>query len=155
MLTQSYMRTYGIDVVTTRCSNNYWPYQDNEKLIPLFIHRLTNKQKVPLYGDGKNVRDRLYVEDHCDAIREVFTTWKSWEAYNVWGNNEYSNREITDILLDAFNVWDESIEYVEDRAGHDRRYAIDNTKITRDLWRSPKVTFEKWIQQTIEWYMNR
>lgn len=152
MLTHAFQRTYWVDVVITRCSNNYGPYQFNEKLIPLFIHKLMNSEKVPLYGDGKNVRDRLYVEDHCDAIREVFTKWISWEAYNIWGNNEYSNREITNILLEAFWKWEESIEYVTDRAGHDRRYAIDNTKITSTLGRSPKITFEKWIIKTIDRY---
>lgn len=152
MLTQAYARTYWVEVVTTRCSNNYGPYQDEEKLIPLFIWRLLKDEKVPLYGDGKNVRDRLYVEDHCDAIREVFTKGKSWEVYNVWGNNEYSNLEITNILLKAAGKDESSIEYVEDRAGHDRRYAIDNTKITSELWRAPQVTFEEWIQKTIARY---
>ena len=152
MLTHAYHRTYGTDTVVTRCSNNYGPYQFVEKLIPLFIQKLSSDQKVPVYGDGKNVRDRLYVEDHCDAIREVFTRGKSWEVYNIWGNNEYSNLEITKILLSAFGKDDSSIEYVEDRAGHDRRYAIDNTKITTQLGRSPKITFEEGIQMTIEWY---
>ena len=155
MLTQAYARTYGVDVVTTRCSNNYGPYQDIEKLIPLFIHKLMHNDHVPLYGDGKNVRDRLYVEDHCDAIWEVFTKGKSWEVYNVGGNNEYSNRAITDILLAAFDKGEESIIYVEDRAGHDRRYAIDNTKITTELGRSPQVNFEEGIQKTIERYRKR
>ncbi len=152
MITHAFHRTYGVDIIITRCSNNYWPYQDTEKLIPRFINLLMNWEKVPLYWDGKNVRDWLYVEDHCDAIWKVFNKWESWEVYNIWWNNEYSNREITDILLWAFDKWEESIQYVEDRAGHDRRYAIDNTKITTQLWRSPKITFEEWIQKTIERY---
>ena len=155
MLVHAYRRTYGLDTTVTRCSNNYWPYHDTEKLIPLFIHRLMNNEKVPVYGDGKNVRDRLYVEDHCDAIRTVFATGKSGEIYNVWGNNEYSNLEITHILLEAFGKDESSIEYVQDRAGHDRRYAIDNTKITTQLGRSPQITFEEGIQKTIERYKNR
>jgi len=152
MLTHAYHRTYGTDVVITRCSNNYGPYQDTEKLIPLFIHRLMHDEKVPLYGDGKNVRDWLYVEDHVDAIWEVFTRGSSWEVYNVWWNNEYSNLEITNILLESFGYGEEHIEYVEDRAGHDRRYAIDNTKITTELGWSPQVSFEEGIQKTIQWY---
>jgi len=151
-LTHAYHRTYGTDITITRCSNNYGPYHDREKLIPHFIEKLQHDQKVPVYGDGKNVRDRLYVEDHCDAVWEVFTRGTSGEVYNVWGNNEYSNLEITKILLEAFDKDETSIEYVEDRAGHDRRYAIDNTKITTELGRSPKVTFEQWIQKTIQRY---
>lgn len=152
MLVHAYHRTYGVDTVVTRCSNNYGPYQDAEKLIPLFIQRLMRDQQVPLYGDGKNVRDWLYVEDHCDAIREVFTKGSTGEIYNIGGNNEYSNRQITDILLSAFGKWEESIKYVEDRKWHDRRYAINNTKITNELWWSPKVTFEEGIQRTIQRY---
>lgn len=152
MLTHAYHRTFWVDTVVTRCSNNYGPYQDTEKLIPRFISLLMQGENVPLYGDWLNVRDWLFVEDHCDAIRTVFNEWVAWEVYNVWWNNEYSNRAITDILLAWFNKGEESIDYVEDRAGHDRRYAIDNTKITTELWWSPKVTFEEWIQKTIEWY---
>ena len=155
MLVHAYHRTYGMDTTVTRCSNNYGPYHDKEKLIPLFIDRLMNDQKVPVYGDGKNVRDRLYVADHCDAIWEVFNRGESGQVYNVWGNNEYSNLEITKILLEAFGKDETSIEYVEDRAGHDRRYAIDNTKITTELWWSPQVTFEEGIQQTIQRYKNK
>jgi dTDP-glucose 4,6-dehydratase len=152
MLTHAFARTYGIDTVITRCSNNYWPHQDTEKLIPRFISLLIEWKNVPLYGDGKNVRDWLYVWDHCEAIREVFMKWKSDQVYNIWWNNEYSNREITDIILWAFGKWEECIVYVEDRKWHDRRYAIDNTKITKELERSPSVTFEEWIVQTIQRY---
>ena len=154
MLVHAYHRTYGTDTSVTRCSNNYGPYHDKEKLIPLFIDKLMNDEKVPVYGDGKNVRDRLYVEDHCDAIWEVFTKGTSWEVYNVGGDNEYTNLEITNILLEAFGKNESSIEYVEDRAGHDRRYAIDNTKITRELGWSPKISFEEGIQMTVQWYKN-
>lgn len=155
MLVHAYHRTYGLDTTVTRCSNNYGPYHDKEKLIPLFIDRLMQDQKVPVYWDGKNVRDRLYVEDHCDAIWTVFTKGNSGEIYNVGWNNEYSNLEITKILLEAFGRDENSIEYVEDRAGHDRRYAIDNTKITTELGWSPQVSFEDGIQRTIEWYKQR
>ena len=155
MLTSAYGRTYGLDITITRCSNNYWPYHDREKLIPHFIHKLMNDQQVPVYGDGSNVRDWLYVQDHCDAIWEVFDKGVSGEIYNVWGNNEYSNLEITHILLQAFGKDETSIVYVADRLGHDTRYAIDNTKITTQLWRSPQVVFPEGIQKTIQRYKER
>lgn len=154
MLTHAYNRTYWVETVVTRCSNNYGPNQDTEKLIPRFISLLVKDESVPLYGDWLNVRDWLYVEDHCDALWQVFEKGISWEVYNIWWNNEHSNRYITDLLLESFWKGEESIDYVEDRLWHDRRYAIDNSKITRELWRSPVYTFEEWIKKTIEYYKN-
>ena len=155
MIVKAYWRTFLIDYTITRCSNNYWPNQDDEKLIPHFIDLLKNDKKVTVYGDGSNIRDWLYVEDHCDAIWEVFTKAKSKEIYNIWGNNEYTNLEITKLILKE--MWkDESyIEFVEDRAGHDVRYAIDANKIQKDLWWFPKIKFEEWIIKTIKFYLNK
>lgn len=154
MLTQAFGRTYGIDVVISRCSNNYGPLQDSEKLIPHFIHKLLHKQKVPLYGDGWNIRDRLHVSDHCKAVWTIFSDAKSWSIYNVGGNNELTNKQITYILLDQFGMWDEMIQFVTDRPGHDRRYAIDSSRLQRDLGRTPTVSFDLGIQETIQWYTN-
>jgi dTDP-glucose 4,6-dehydratase len=152
-LVKAYWRTFKINYTISRCSNNYWPNQDNEKLIPHFIDLLRNNQKVTLYWDWSNVRDRLYVEDHCDAIREVFTKAENWSIYNIWWNNEYTNLEITKLILKE--LWkDESyIWFVTDRPGHDRRYAIDATKIKNELWWELKVKFEEWIKRTIKYYM--
>ena len=155
LLVKSYGRTFWIDYVITRCSNNYWPNQDNEKLIPHFIDLIRNNEKVTIYWDWSNIRDRLYVEDHCDAIWEVFNKSKNNWIYNIWWNNEYTNLEITKLILKE--MWkDESyISFVEDRAWHDIRYAIDATKIEKDLWWKPKVMFEQWIIKTIKYYLNK
>lgn len=155
MLVKAYGRTFKIDYVISRCSNNYWSNQDNEKLIPHFIDLLRNNKPVTVYGDGSNIRDRLFVEDHCDAIREIFTKAKSWSIYNIWWNNEYTNLEITKILLKE--MWkDESyISYVTDRPGHDKRYAIDASKLKNELWREPKVIFDGWIKKTIQFYLSK
>lgn len=153
ILVQAYGRTYGIDYTITRCSNNYGAHQNTISLIPLFIAKIRNNEKVPLYGDGSNIRDWLYVEDHCDAIWEVFTRARRWSLYNVGGNNEYSNLEITKILLHALWKWEELISFVPDRPGHDKRYAIDATKIKNELGWFPKVKFEEGIQKTIQYYL--
>jgi dTDP-glucose 4,6-dehydratase len=152
LLTLAYHRTFWLNVSVSRCSNNYGPNQDKEKLIPHFIWLLTNNQKVTLYWDGKNIRDWLYVEDHCDAIWTIFNDWKSWIVYNIGGNTEKTNLEITKEILSG--VWlDETwISFVKDRLWHDRRYAIDASKIKSELWREPKYNFEKWIKSTIEFY---
>jgi len=152
MLTQAFSRTFGIDTVTSRCSNNYGPLQDNEKLIPHFINKLIHGEKVPLYGDGANIRDRLHVHDHCHAIWTIFHNAQNGGIYNVGGNNELSNKEITHILLDSFGFWDEMVEFVADRLGHDRRYAIDGSKLEQDLWRKPQISFDLGIKDTIQWY---
>ena len=154
MLVRAFYETYKLPVLTTRCSNNYGPYQYPEKLIPFFISRLLNGEKVPVYGDGLNVRDWLYVYDHCAAIDTVLHQGTIGEVYNVGGHNEKTNMEITHLILDAMGKDESSIEYVQDRLGHDRRYAISNDKITSELGWEPSVTFEQGIKMTIDWYLN-
>jgi len=152
-LVRSYFHTFHMPLLTTRCSNNYGPYHFPEKLIPLFVTNLMEDKQVPLYGDGKNVRDWLYVEDHCDAIYTVLNKGTFGEAYNVGGNNEMNNRQITEIILKAMDKpWEKYVKYVQDRPGHDRRYAIDATKIKRELGWEPKYRFESAIKTTIQWY---
>lgn len=154
MLVRAYHETFSLPVLNTRCSNNYGPYQYPEKLIPFFISRLLNGQKVPVYGDGLNVRDWLYVYDHCEAIDVVLHKGKIGEVYNIGGHNEKTNIEITRLILNAMGKDESSIEYVQDRLGHDRRYAISNDKITSELGWSPSLTFEEGIKLTIDWYLN-
>lgn len=154
LLVMAYHHTFGLNVNITRCSNNYGPYQFPEKLIPLFItNALANKQ-VPLYGDGLNIRDWLFVEDHCSAIDTVLHKGKNGEIYNVGGNNEKTNKYITDTILNYLGKDASLIKYVSDRLGHDRRYAIDATKIKEDLGWQPQYKFEQAIEKTIEWYLN-
>lgn len=154
MLTRAYYETYKLPVLNTRCSNNYGPYQYPEKLIPFFISQLLKGEKVPVYGDGLNVRDWLYVYDHCEAIDVVLHKGKVGEVYNIGGHNEKTNMEITHLILDAMGKDESSIKYVEDRLGHDRRYAISNDKITSELGWKPSLTFEEGIKITIDWYLN-
>lgn len=154
LLVRAYFETYKMPVLITRCSNNYGPYQYPEKLIPFFISQLLKGEKVPVYGDGLNVRDWLYVYDHCAAIDTVLHKGKFGEVYNIGGHNEKTNMEITKIILEAMGKDESSIKYVEDRLGHDKRYAIDNTKIQTELGWEPSLTFEEGIKLTIEWYLN-
>ncbi len=154
MLVRAYHETYGMFTLNTRCSNNYGPYQYPEKLIPFFISKLLKDEKVPVYGDGLNVRDWLYVYDHCEAIDVVLHKGKSGEIYNIGGHNEKTNMEITRLILDAMGKDESSIEFVKDRLGHDRRYAISNDKITSELGWAPSITFEEGIKLTIDWYLN-
>ena len=155
VLVRSYFHTHDMPVVTTRCSNNYGPYCFPEKAIPLFVTNLMEGKKIPLYGDGLNVRDWLFVEDHCDAIHTVLTNGEPGEVYNVGGNNELTNRGLVEKILAAMGkTWDEGVEHVKDRAGHDRRYAIDAGKIKRELGWEPKHRFEDAIRLTIDWYKN-
>ncbi|MBQ9789071.1 MAG: dTDP-glucose 4,6-dehydratase [Lentisphaeria bacterium] len=154
MLVRAYHETYGLPTLNTRCSNNYGPYQYPEKLIPFFISRLLKNEKVPVYGDGLNVRDWLYVYDHCEAIDVVLNKGRVGEVYNIGGHNEKTNMEITHLILEAMGKDDASIEYVADRLGHDRRYAISNDKITAELGWKPSLTFEEGIKITIDWYLN-
>ncbi len=154
LLVRAYYETYKMPVLITRCSNNYGPYQYPEKLIPFFISQLLKGEKVPVYGDGMNVRDWLYVYDHCAAIDAVLHKGRVGEVYNIGGHNEKTNLEITRIILEAMGKDESSIKYVEDRLGHDRRYAIDNTKIQTELGWEPSVTFEEGIKLTIDWYLN-
>src|SRR5688500_614908 len=152
-LVRSYFHTFHLPVLTTRCSNNYGPYQFPEKLIPLFVTNLMEGKKVPLYGDGLNVRDWLYVTDHCEALWTVLNRGQFGEVYNIGGNNEIPNRRITEVILKEMGKgWDESVQYVKDRPGHDRRYAIDAGKIKRELGWEPKHRFEDAIRTTIKWY---
>ena len=154
LLVRAYFETYKMPVLNTRCSNNYGPYQYPEKLIPFFISQLLKGEKVPVYGDGMNVRDWLYVYDHCSAIDTVLHKGKVGEVYNIGGHNEKTNLEITRIILDAMGKDENSIKYVEDRLGHDKRYAIDNHKIQSELGWEPSLTFEEGIKLTIDWYLN-
>lgn len=154
MLARAYFETFKVPVLITRCSNNYGPYQYPEKLIPFFISKLLKGEKVPVYGDGLNVRDWLYVYDHCSAIDTVLHKGEVGEVYNVGGHNEKTNLEITKLILNAMGRDENSIEYVKDRLGHDRRYAICNDKIISQLGWQPSLTFEEGIKLTIDWYLN-
>ena len=152
LLARSYHRTHGMDVVITRCSNNYGTHHFPEKLIPLFITNLIEGKKVPVYGTGENIRDWLHVDDHCRGIFSVLMNGHSGEVYNIGGGRELTNNEITVLILEAMNVDESSIEYVEDRKGHDLRYSVDWTKINRELGYQPLVNFEDGLKQTIQWY---
>ena len=154
MLVRAYKETYKLPTLITRCSNNYGPYQYPEKLIPFFISQLLKDEKVSVYGDGKNVRDWLYVYDHCEAIDVVLHKGRLGEVYNVGGHNEKTNIEITHLILNAMGKDESYIKFVEDRLGHDRRYAISNDKISSELGWSPKVDFENGIKMTIDWYLS-
>ncbi|MEG0848062.1 MAG: dTDP-glucose 4,6-dehydratase [Niameybacter sp.] len=153
LMVRAYHETYGLPINITRCSNNYGPYQHTEKLIPLMITHCKQDKKLPVYGDGMQIRDWLYVEDHCSAIDIVLHKGINGEVYNVGGNNEKANIEIVKLIISNLHKSEELIDYVADRPGHDRRYAIDNTKITSELGWAPKYSFEEGIQQTIDWYM--
>lgn len=153
MLVRAYFMTYGLPTNITRCSNNYGPYQFPEKLIPLMINNALKDKSLPIYGDGKQVRDWLYVEDHCRAIEAVLHRGRIGEVYNIGGNNEKQNIEMVEIILKYLNKGEKLITHVRDRLGHDIRYAIDNTKITTELGWSPMYSFEEGIDRTISWYM--
>lgn len=151
LLVRAYFQTYGLNVSSTRCSNNYGPYQFPEKVIPLFLTNLMRGKKVPLYGDGMNIRDWLFVTDHCHGIQIVAERGVAGEAYNIGGGEELTNRELTDRLLTAMGAGWDMVEFVEDRKGHDRRYSLDDTKI-RQLGYAPSVGFEEGLARTVEWY---
>jgi len=152
-LARSYYHTFDMPVLITRCSNNYGPYQFPEKLIPLFVTNLIEGKRVPLYGDGMHVRDWLHVEDHCQALWLALTRGKPGEVYNIGGDCQLTNRAITEIILrEMGKSWDTSVDNVEDRPGHDRRYAIDAGKIERDLGWAPRRRFAEEIRATIAWY---
>jgi dTDP-glucose 4,6-dehydratase len=152
LLARSYNKTHGMDVVITRCSNNYGTHHFPEKLIPLFITNLMEGKKVPVYGTGENVRDWLHVDDHCRGIYQVLINGTPGEVYNIGGGRELTNNEITRLILEAMGADDSSIEYVKDRKGHDLRYSVDWTKINREMGYEPKVKFEDGLKETIEWY---
>jgi len=154
LLARAYHHTFGLDVLTTRCSNNFGPYQFPEKVIPLFVTNLIEGQPVPLYGDGKNVRDWLHVDDHCEAILAVLERGRSGEVYNIGGNNERSNLELTHMILKIMGKGPEMIRHVPDRPGHDRRYAIDASKIERELgWRPTRSAWPAALEATVRWYV--
>src|SRR5690625_3780883 len=152
-LARSYHETFGLPVNITRCSNNYGPYHFPEKLIPLTISRVLNDEKVPVYGDGKNIRDWLHVYDHCTAIDLILHEAESGEVYNIGGHNERTNLEVVKTIIKALNKSEDLIEFVEDRLGHDKRYAIDPTKLEKLGWK-PEYTFDTGIEQTINWYLD-
>ena len=154
MMVRAYHNTYGLPVNITRCSNNYGPYQFPEKLIPLMIHNTETDKALPIYGDGMQIRDWLHVRDHCAAIYTVLKKGTAGEVYNIGGNNEKANIEIVKLILNTLGKGESLITYVQDRPGHDRRYAIDNTKITTELGWRPAYTFEQGINETIAWYQN-
>lgn len=154
LIALSYYETFGMDISITSCSNNYGPYQFPEKLIPLMVTNAMEEKNLPIYGDGLNVRDWLHVEDHCQAIDLVLRKGRAGEIYNIGGHNERTNNEIVHLIVDYLHAPEELITYVEDRLGHDRRYAIDPTKIETELGWEPKYTFDSGIIETIEWYKN-
>jgi dTDP-glucose 4,6-dehydratase len=164
MIVRSYHHTYGMNTVITNCSNNYGPKQHNEKLIPTVIRKALSGKNIPVYGDGKNIRDWLYVLDHCKGIDLVYRTGRSGEVYNIGGRNERNNNQIVDricTLLDTIKPksdgksYKEQISYVEDRAGHDKRYAIDATKLENELGWKADENFDTGIVKTIEWYLQK
>jgi dTDP-glucose 4,6-dehydratase len=153
LLALSYRHTYGIDVVVTRCSNNYGPYQFPEKLIPLMILNALSDQPLPVYGDGMQVRDWLHVDDHCSAIEAVRVAGKSGDVYNIGGMNERPNVEVVKRILSHLGKPENLIRHVQDRPGHDRRYAIDPTKLRDELGWQPRIGFEEGLRKTIDWYL--
>lgn len=152
LIVRSYYETYDMNINITRCSNNYGPYHFPEKLIPLMITNGLDTKSLPIYGDGLNVRDWLHVQDHCQAIDLVLHKGQKGEVYNIGGHNERTNNEIVDLIVDKLSLSRELITYVQDRLGHDKRYAIDPAKIEKELGWKPKYTFDTGIVETIEWY---
>ncbi|MCM8857216.1 MAG: dTDP-glucose 4,6-dehydratase [Candidatus Thiodiazotropha sp.] len=162
-LVRAWHHTYGMPVLTTNCSNNYGPYQFPEKLIPLFIQKALTGEALPIYGDGSNVRDWLYVEDHCSAIWRVLDAGRPGEVYNVGGNNEMTNLEVIETLCELldelvpdspYRPHNQLKEFVKDRPGHDQRYAIDASKLERELGWTPQETFETGLRKTVSWYLD-
>jgi dTDP-glucose 4,6-dehydratase len=154
LLARAYHRTHGLDILITRCSNNYGPNHFPEKLIPLFITNLIDGKKVPVYGDGRNVRDWLHVDDHCQGIFKALQNGKAGEVYNIGGGKELSNLEITSLILKSMDANADSIEYVEDRKGHDFRYSVNCEKAKKELGYEPKIDFSAGLLETIDWYRN-
>ena len=154
LMVRAYGETFGLPINITRCSNNYGPYQFPEKLIPLMISNALEDKELPVYGDGKNIRDWLHVYDHCTAVDLVLHNGKLGEVYNIGGHNEKENIEIVKLILKELGKSESLIKFVKDRLGHDRRYAIDSTKITEELGWKPKYTFETGIIETINWYLD-
>jgi dTDP-glucose 4,6-dehydratase len=154
MLCLAYHRTYGLDVIISRCTNNFGPYQFPEKLIPKIIIRANLNLKIPIYGSGKNVRDWIYVRDHCDAINRIMNKGKSGEIYNISSGNELTNIDIVKNILELLNKPEELIEFVEDRPGHDVRYSLDSSKIKNELDWKPEYEFSEALKETVDWYID-
>lgn len=155
LLTLSYHHTYGLDAVITRCSNNFGPYQFPEKVIPLFVTNLLEARKVPVYGDGRNVRDWIHVDDHCEAILAVLERGRSGEIYNIGGSNEQSNLDLAQAILNIMEVQSDMIDQVSDRLGHDLRYAIDASKIQTELgWTPSRSSWPSALERTVRWYID-
>jgi dTDP-glucose 4,6-dehydratase len=154
LLALSYAETYGMDVLVTRCTNNYGPYQFPEKIIPLFVTNLLKGEDVPLYGDGLNVRDWLYVEDHCAALHLLVESGESGEIYNIGAGEQLANVDLTETILERMGLGEDRIEYVADRPGHDRRYAVDSGKLRALGW-TQSHSFDERISDTIDWYRSR
>lgn len=154
LLVRSYQHTFNLPTLITRCSNNYGPYQFPEKLIPLLISNALEDKAIPVYGDGKNVRDWIFVLDHCKALETVLLKAAPGSTYNIGGHNEWQNIEIVRLILNKLNKPESLITFVKDRPGHDRRYAIDASKIAKDLGWEPEYSFEKGIDNTIDWYLS-
>jgi len=152
LICQSYVKTYGMDIRVTRCSNNYGPYQYPEKVIPLFVTNLIDGLQIPLYGDGKNVRDWLHVDDHCTAINKVIIRGQAGEVYNIGGGMELTNEQLTFQVLSLMNYGVEKIKYVQDRLDHDIRYSVDASKIKKNLDFEPQIDWENGLASTVEWY---
>lgn len=153
LLVRSYYKTYGLDVIITRCSNNYGPYQFPEKLIPLLITNGIDGEILPVYGDGENIRDWIHVKDHCAAIDCVLRQGKKGEVYNIGGRTEMTNNEIAHLIMDRLNLPEDRLKYVEDRPGHDYRYAIDPMKVEKELGWMPVNTFAAGMKETVDWYL--
>ena len=153
LLVNSYVKTYDLDCVITRCTNNYGPRQFYEKLIPKTIFLANHDKKIPIYGTGKNIRDWIFVDDHCEAVYNVLLNGKSGESYNISSNNELDNTTIVKTILEIMNKSDNLIEFVVDRPGHDLRYSLDSSKIRKSLKWSEKTTFQEGLEKTIEWYL--
>jgi dTDP-glucose 4,6-dehydratase len=154
-LVRAHVHTYGLDAIITRSSNNFGPFQFPEKIIPLFVTNLIDGRKVPLYGDGRNVRDWLHVDDHCEALLAILERGKCGEIYNIGGNNERSNLELTRMILQIMGRGEEMIESVADRPGHDRRYALDASKLERELgWRPTRSVWPEALEHTVRWHID-
>ena len=153
LLVRSFHKTYGLHTIITRSSNNYGPFQFPEKLIPLFITNLIQDKKVPIYGTGKNIRDWIFVEENCHAINQVMQNGKAGEIYNIGGNQQFTNLEITSLILDLMNKDSNFIEFVRDRKGHDERYALNNQKVAKEIGFVPKIQFRLGLEKTIDWYV--
>jgi dTDP-glucose 4,6-dehydratase len=154
LITLAYQKTYSLDLMISRCCNNYGPNQFPEKIIPLFITNLIQGKKIPIYGDGLNVREWIHVDDHCRGLEQIFENGKAGEVYNLGSNAEFTNLELTTELLKSFGLGEDKINYVADRLGHDRRYSLNFEKAANILGFKPGITFESGLLETIEWYKN-